>query len=45
MSAIDRIIKASSQKEEYMTAINKLMSECNDIPLLDLIHKLLLKSI
>lgn len=45
MSAVDRLIKATNQKEEYIKAINELMLECNDIPLLDIIYKLLFKSI
>jgi hypothetical protein len=31
-------------KEEYITLINNLMNECNDLALLDLILKLLQKS-
>lgn len=31
-------------KEEYITLINQLMNECNDLALLDLILKLLQKS-
>lgn len=31
-------------KEEYIQEIAELMEQCNDIPLLDLIYKLLLKS-
>lgn len=31
-------------KEEYITLINELMKECNDLALLDLILKLLQKS-
>lgn len=32
-------------KEQYIQKITNLISECNDIPLLDLILKLLLKSL
>ena len=32
-------------KGQYIEDINKLMQECNDIPLLDLILKLLTKSL
>lgn len=32
-------------KEEYILKIDELLHECNDIPLLDLIYKLLFKSI
>ena len=32
-------------KEELVKKIVELLHECNDIPLLDLIHRLLLKSI
>jgi len=31
-------------KNEYIKKINELLGQCNDILLLDLIHKLLLKS-
>lgn len=31
-------------KAEYVQKIAELMERCNDIPLLDLIYKLLLKS-
>lgn len=31
-------------KQEYIDAINKLLEECNDIELLDLVHKILIKS-
>ena len=31
-------------KEQYIQKITHLINECNDIPLLDLICKLLLKS-
>lgn len=31
-------------KEEYIQKITELMDQCNDIPLLDLIMKLLQKS-
>lgn len=31
-------------KEEYIQKINELMKQCDDIPLLDLILKLLQKS-
>ena len=31
-------------KAEYIQKIAELMERCNDIPLLDLIYKLLLKS-
>lgn len=31
-------------KEEYITKINNLMQQSNDIPLLDLIFKLLAKA-
>ena len=31
-------------KEEYMNKIIELLSKCNDIELLDLIHKLLQES-
>ena len=31
-------------KEEYIKKIAELIERCNDIPLLDLIYKLLLKS-
>lgn len=30
-------------KKEYIANINELMSQCEDISLLDLIHKILLK--
>lgn len=42
MSAIDQIIR---NKEQYIQAIDEMLKECNDIPLLDLIYKLLSKSI
>ena len=42
MSALDKIIR---NKEQYIQAIEELMQECNDISLLDLIYKLLSKSI
>lgn len=51
MSAIDRLIKqiaeetATGKKEEYIQAITELLMQCNDIPLLDLIQKLLTKSV
>ena len=52
MSALDKIIsqipaaqEAISQKEEYIEKITELLKACNDIPLLDLIHKLLAKSL
>ena len=32
-------------KDQYIELINQLMVNCNDIPLLDLIHKLLAKSL
>lgn len=32
-------------KEQYIEKINELMEICNDIPLLDLIFKLLCKSL
>lgn len=32
-------------KEEYIEKINILLKKCNDIPLLDLIYKLLNKSV
>lgn len=32
-------------KEEYIKTINVLLERCNDIPLLDLILKLLQKSV
>ena len=32
-------------KEQYIQQINGLMGKCNDIPLLDLIYKLLTKSL
>lgn len=32
-------------KEEYMEEIHKLLQECNDIPLIDLVHKLLTQSL
>jgi hypothetical protein len=32
-------------KGQYIEKINKLMQECNDLPLLDLILKLLAKSL
>lgn len=32
-------------KEQYIQQINGLMERCNDIPLLDLIYKLLAKSL
>lgn len=32
-------------KEQYINAITELLEKCNDIPLLDLILKLLYKSI
>ena len=32
-------------KEEYISEIVKLLQECNDIPLIDLIHNLLTKSL
>lgn len=31
-------------KQEYIEAITKQMQECDDIALLDLIHKLLVKA-
>ena len=34
----------NKMKHEYIEAINKLLEECNDIELLDLIHQLLIKS-
>lgn len=34
----------SKTKKEYIRWINELMEECNDIALLDLIYKLLIKS-
>ena len=36
---------SSDMKKFYIEAINKMMEKCNDIPLLDLIYKLLCKSI
>lgn len=35
----------SAQKIEYLEKINELLTRCNDIALLDLIMKLLFKSI
>ena len=32
-------------KNDYIEAISELMKNCNDIPLLDLVYKLFLKSI
>lgn len=32
-------------KEQYIQEIIDLMAVCNDIPLLDLVHKLLAKSV
>ena len=32
-------------KEEYVVKINELLEKCNDLPLLDLIYKLLNKSV
>jgi hypothetical protein len=32
-------------KEQYLQEIIELMKVCNDIPLLDLVHKLLTKSV
>ena len=32
-------------KEEYIAKIIVMLKECNDIPLIDMIHRLLLKSI
>lgn len=32
-------------KEQYIQSIVKLLNECNDIPLINLIYKLLLKSL
>lgn len=32
-------------KDEYIAKIIVMLKECNDIPLIDLIHKLLIKSI
>lgn len=32
-------------KEEYIAKIVVMLKECNDIPLIDMIHRLLLKSI
>lgn len=32
-------------KDEYIKKINELLEKCNDIPLLDLIVKLLTKSL
>ena len=37
--------KEETIKSQYIEAIIKLLKECNDISLLDLIHKLLKKSI
>ena len=34
----------SKAKNQYITWIDELMQECNDLPLLDLIYKLLCKS-
>lgn len=31
-------------REEYLTKINELLTKCNDLRLLDLIHQLLQKS-
>lgn len=52
MSAIDKIIgqiskaeATAAKKEDYINAIDQLLESCNDIPLLDLIFKLLLKSL
>lgn len=52
MSAIDKIISqlpmgngAASKKEEYIEKIVKKLELCNDIPLLDLIEKLLAKNL
>lgn len=33
------------KKEQYIVKITELMENCNDIPLLDLIFKLLTKSL
>lgn len=35
----------SNRKIEYIQQINNLMEKCNDLPLLDLIFKLLIKSV
>lgn len=32
-------------KEEYIAKIFVMLKDCNDIPLIDMIHRLLLKSI
>ena len=32
-------------KEEHISRIVELLGECNDLPLLDLIEKLLIKSV
>ena len=32
-------------KQEYISAIADLLEKCNDIPLIDLIYKLLRKSV
>lgn len=42
MSAIDKIIR---NKEQYIQSIDEMLKECNDIALIDLIYKLLCKSI
>ena len=34
-----------NRKIEYIEAINRLMEKCNDLSLLDLIFKLLIKSV
>lgn len=52
MSAIDKIIdqfsaetEAPNKKSDYIAKITKKLELCNDIPLLDLIDKLLAKSL
>lgn len=51
MSAVDKFInqittaKVPETKTDYINTINELLETCNDIPLLDLIFKLLLKSV
>ena len=32
-------------KEEYIAKIAVMLKDCNDIPLIDLVHRLLLKSV
>ena len=45
MFQLRRKERTAMTKEEYIKIIIELLEKCNDIPLLDLIHKLLSKSL